>query len=596
MKTQRYGTIFLLCIQCMMKGQFSPGRLCVLQVGDGIGSLSGTGNPIIFREFDLFGNVTYSLPVPYTGSQAMVIRGNVLSEGYLSRSADNRYVVFGAYMQALPNLTTLNSTAASSISRGIALVAAAATISVAATCDVSALASGDIRGAAATNSNNVWSSSSSQGNAYYGTATAAQQVQNNKSNVRSLQIFNQQLYVSSQVSSGSPADIGVYAIGNGTPTGSAQTLSTVINSGSGALPGQFYFNPSGTICYVADARNSSTGGIQKWVLSNGSFSLAYTLPTGTSNIGAYGVVADFTSPAPKVYATTAETSNNRLIAIIDNGSGATATTIATASIANTAFRGLAWTPEASTCIPAAILLSTNNAPLCSQQTLSLSLQVSGSAPMSYLWTGPSAFSSTLAAPAFSNAQSGNYSVVVNNACGTTGTVFPLNIYISPTIQVNAASICVGGIATITATGANTYTWNNNSNSPSFTASPLSTTHYTVSGASSQGCLAGPVVTSIAVVTTPSISLSGVSICAGRSASLIAQGGSTYTWINTSVQSASLVVSPNFNTQYTVIANASGCANTVSAVATVTVLPLPNVSITNTTKLFCQNNVNIVLTK
>jgi hypothetical protein len=104
---------------------------------------------------------------------------------------------------------------------------------------------------------------------------------------------------------GSPADIGVYAIGNGTPTGSAQTLSTVINSGSGALPGQFYFNPSGTICYVADARNSSTGGIQKWVLSNGSFSLAYTLPTGTSNIGAYGVVADFSSPVPKVYATTA---------------------------------------------------------------------------------------------------------------------------------------------------------------------------------------------------------------------------------------------------------------------------------------------------
>ena len=595
MKTQTCFLIFWLFSFCQVNSQLNPGNLVVLQVGDGTSMLSGTGNNIVLREFNVFGVPTASVAFPTTGSSAMILRGNAQSEGYLSRSADNNYVVVGAYMQSLPNANTLNSTAASNIARGIALVDVAANIQIVATSNVSALASGDIRCATASNSLNAWACSSSQGTAFYGTSASPTVVQNAKANARAVHIFNNQLFLSSQVSSGTPPDIGIYAIGSGTPNTSAQTLTTIINAGSGAQPGQFYFNNALTICYVADARNANAGGIQKWVLSSGTWSLAYTIPTGTNGAGAYGIVADFNASPPKVYATTTESSANRIVATIDNGSGSTATTIATASV-NTAFRGLTWSPGTNTCIPVSVISVTNSGPVCSNQSLSLQVNAQGSTPINYAWYGAAAFSSTaVAAPVLMNAGSGNYSVMLSNACGTTSALVPVTVYAAPVIQVNAATICAGGIATITASGANSYTWNNNSTAPQFIASPSVTTLYTVTGTSAQGCTATPVTTSIAVVNTPSITLNTPVVCAGKSATLIAQGGSSYTWTLNQSIGASLVVSPSTTTQYTVNAIASGCANTVSAVGNVSVLALPNVSITNAVKLFCQNNTGTVLT-
>lgn len=586
----------LLCLFILSKAQFNPGNLVVLQAGDGNSSLAGTGNPIVLREFNTMGQSTFSMTIPSTGNNAMVIRGNAVSEGYISRSADNFYIVFGAYMQALPNANTLNSTAASSIPRGIALVDVNGNVLVPATCSISSLASGDIRAATAANSLNVWSSSSSQGTSYFGSASAASNVQNSKSNLRAVNIFNNQLYISSQVASGTPADIGVYAVGNGTPNTSAQTVSTVINAGTGALPGQFYFNAAGNICYIADARSSSAGGIQKWVQSAGSWSLSYTLPTGINAVGAFGVVVDFSGTQAKVYATTAESSGNRLVAILDVGASSTATTLATASTSNTAFRGLAWSPLNYSCSPVSVITTSNNAPICSSQNLSLQVQATGSGPITYSWSGQGVFSSnTNSQVVVNHSASGVYTVNLTNACGTASAAIQVSINPSPSLIVNAASICAGGIATISASGANTYTWNNISNVTSFTASPSVTTIYTLNGTSSQGCVANTVTTAIIVVASPSLTVNTTSICAGNAASLTAQGCSTYTWANGAGNSPVLIVNPITTTQYTVTANASGCLNTVSVVATVIVNALPSPSITNAQKLFCKADMDAVLT-
>lgn len=575
--------------------QFTPGNLVVLQAGNGATTPTSTGNQIIFNEYSPTGTATFSVAIPTTGNNALIIRGNATSEGYISRSSDGNHIVFGGYVQSLPNTSPLNSSAPGSINRGVGLLDASGTYSLIATSSAS-FAGSDIRGATATNSANVWASSSSFGANYFGNAASAANVENTKTNLRAIHIFNNQLYISSQVATGTPTDIGVYAVGSGTPNTSAQTVTTIINSGTGAQPGQFFFNNLGTICYVADARSfSSGGGIQKWVQSSGTWSLAYTLPTGTANVGAFGVVANFTGNNPTVYATTTETSANRLVAVLDQGSSSTATTLATANTSNTIFRGLAWSPGSSTCIPVSVVTTSNNAPICSAQNLSLNVTAAGSAPITYTWLGVGSInSSSIANPIVNNSSSGTYTVFLANACGSSSATINVNINPTPTLQVNAASICSGGVATITASGANTYTWNNTTTNPSFTASPISTTNYTLNGTSSAGCAANTVTTSITVVAGLSLTINSPTICVGNSATIIAQGASTYTWSNLTATTGVIVVSPTINTSYSVSANASGCANTVSAVSMVVVNPLPTVAIVNTQKQICLQQVSVTL--
>jgi hypothetical protein len=574
--------------------QFTPGNLVVLQAGNGATTPTSTGNQIIFNEYSTGGSATYSVAIPTTSANALIIRGNATSEGYISRSVDGNYIVFGGYVQTLPNTSPLNSSAPGTINRGVGLLDAAGNYSLIATSSAS-FAGSDMRGAAATNSANVWASSSSFGANYFGNASSATNVQSTKTNLRAIHIFNNQLYISSQVSTGTPTDIGVYAVGSGTPNSSGQTVTTIINSGTGAQPGQFFFNTAGNICYVADARNTTGGGIQKWILSSGTWSLAYTLSTGTANIGAFGVVADFTGNNPTVYATTTETSANRLIAVLDLGANSTATTLATATTSNTIFRGLAWSPGSSTCIPVSVITTSNNAPICSIQSLSLNVNAAGSAPITYTWLGVGAINSnSIANPVINNASSGTYTVLLANACGSSSAGINVNVNPTPTLLVNAASICAGGVATITASGANTYTWNNNTTNPSFTASPASTTNYTLNGTSGAGCAANTVTTTITVVAGLSLTINSPTICVGNNATITAQGASTYTWTNLTATTGIVVVSPTTNTSYTVSANASGCANTVSAVSMVVVNPLPTVAIVNTQKQICLQQVSVTL--
>jgi hypothetical protein len=54
---------------------------------------------------------------------------------------------------------------------------------------------------------------------------------------------------------------------------------------------------------------------------------------------------------------------------------------------------------------------------------------------------------------------------------------------NPTITVNSSTICAGETATLSASGANTYTWSNNANTSLIVVSPTVTANYTVSGTS-----------------------------------------------------------------------------------------------------------------
>jgi gliding motility-associated-like protein len=167
--------------------------------------------------------------------------------------------------------------------------------------------------------------------------------------------------------------------------------------------------------------------------------------------------------------------------------------------------------------------------------------------------------------------SGSYTVT--NSCGLTSTPVTVTVTPLPPVTVNSPAICPGQTATLTGNGAATYAWSTGAVTNPVSVSPVTTTTYTVTGTSG-GCSATAIST-VTVNPGPAISVNSPTICSGSSATLTASGGTTYTWSNGSTTNP-ISVSPIATTTYTVTGNTSGCTGT--AVATVTVNPLPNVTV------------------
>ena len=325
-------------------GQYTAGNIVVLQVGDGTSALVNTGNPVLLREFSPTGTAATTVTVPSTGANPLIIGGTATTEGLLQRAANGLSLVFGGYAQSLPNATALTGSTAAAINRAVGSVSSAGAFTRVAT-STTFFSGNSIRGVATDGSNNFWASGGNDGTDYFGTASAASNVQNVKTNNRGMGLFNGKLYFSTQSAAGTQTNLGVYQVGTGLPVTSGQTIASIINTGTGSQPSGFFFNAAGTMCYIADQRTIvNGGGIQKWNFDGSTWTLAYTLATGAgSTVGAFGVAVDFTGGNPVIYATTTEGSANRVIKITDTGAGSAATTLATATT-NTIFRGVALAP------------------------------------------------------------------------------------------------------------------------------------------------------------------------------------------------------------------------------------------------------------
>ena len=114
-----------------------------------------------------------------------------------------------------------------------------------------------------------------------------------------------------------------------------------------------------------------------------------------------------------------------------------------------------------------------------------------------------------------------------NGCkGTDQVVVTVN---QPLINAGTdQTICTGQQATLTATGATSYTWTSGiTNSTPFT--PTATQTYTVSGTDVNGCSGSDAVT-VSLVTQPTVNAGqNISVCAGDSVQLNATGAATYAW-------------------------------------------------------------------
>jgi hypothetical protein len=333
---KRLSSAILLSLTFAASGQFVPGDLAVLRVGDGSQTLANTGNTVFIDEYNTLGTLESKLQLPDSGTSALIISGSATSEGALSRSPDGHYLTVAGYNTPRPYSSSLASSASSSVARGIGTIDANRSFSLAATT-TSQYSANNLRGAATDGANNFWGAGANSGTYYFGSTMAGATVQSTTANTRVIQDIGGNLYLST----GSGTQRGIWKI-SGNPTG-ASAATFFLNTGASSSPYDFAFNNQMTIAYVADDTASTAGGIQRWDFNGTSWTLSYTLGTGVNKIGARGLAVDFSGANPLVYATTAEDTADRLIEITDTGAGSLATTLATASN-NELFRGLDFTP------------------------------------------------------------------------------------------------------------------------------------------------------------------------------------------------------------------------------------------------------------
>ncbi|MGB0887309.1 MAG: hypothetical protein ACPGSL_04235, partial [Vicingaceae bacterium] len=126
---------------------------------------------------------------------------------------------------------------------------------------------------------------------------------------------------------------------------------------------------------------------------------------------------------------------------------------------------------------------------------------------------------------------------------------------------NDTSICIGGTADISVTGALSYTWDNGLGAgTNHSVSPITDTMYVVTGLGFFGCLNTDTV-DVTVVELPSVTtnLDTIFCGAGQSYTVAATGADTYFWDNGLGTGQSHTVSPLSSTTYTVTGtDALGC--------------------------------------
>lgn len=180
-----------------------------------------------------------------------------------------------------------------------------------------------------------------------------------------------------------------------------------------------------------------------------------------------------------------------------------------------------------------------------------------------------------------------YTVTLFNAvCSSTATT-SLTIVQMPTLSVVSTSsvLCAGNSATITASGALSYSWSSGSHNAAIGVSPSSSTTYTVTGQNTP-CPAVSATASISV--SPAVPLvaaaSSTNVCFGDSIVLSATGATSYTW-STGATTSSISVTPVADIIYTVT-GASGMGCIGRKTLAITSASLPVIAIEPPTQTIC----------
>lgn len=217
-----------------------------------------------------------------------------------------------------------------------------------------------------------------------------------------------------------------------------------------------------------------------------------------------------------------------------------------------------------------LILSVNpvTTEICFGDSVDITISAIGTSPYVYNWAPTNGLSGTAdSVVTASPTASTTYMVTVTDANTCSGTISTtVTVHNLPLVTASASAnpICEGESSVVSASGAQTYIWNNLSPGQTHTVTPTITTDYSVTGTDVNGCSASAgfdlVVFEAAV---PGISNPSPDLCEGESAIITASGGGSYLW-NTTDTTDTITVTPNTSTVYQVtVTTDNGCSATSS---------------------------------
>lgn len=211
---------------------------------------------------------------------------------------------------------------------------------------------------------------------------------------------------------------------------------------------------------------------------------------------------------------------------------------------------------------------------------------------SYSWSNGTTGSSSTVSAVFPFS---TYTVTgFNGSCAasTVQTVYALQNPIVFAIS-SSTQVCLGSSVNLTASGANTYTWTNFSNTNPLAIAPTSSGIFTVTGADLNNCISTATI-GINVIQNPSVTIiaSNSQVCLGTAVSFSAIGANTYSWSNGTISNVINII-PTANTNYYVTGtDTNNCVNTSSSA--IVVNPNPTVAIIPPNHSVCVGNtLNII---
>ncbi len=322
--------------------QITPGNLLVSRVGDGVAPLTSAAQARFLDEYTPAGVFvqTIALPTAVSGSnRELTDSGTATSNGFLSQSADGRYIVTAGY-GAIPGTAGVTGSTSAAVNRVIARIGLDGSVDTS-TALTDAYSGNNFRSVATVDGSSFWTggtgTAATTGARYVASlgATTSTQLSTTVTNLRVVNLQNGQLYTSSM----SGTFLGVASVGNGLPVASGETITLLPGFPAPGSPStyDFFFADANTL-YVADDRTNGSGGILKWTLNGGTWTLQYTLaPNATT--GCRGLSGYVENGVATLFATTAiaAASPTTVVTVADSGPASTFTTIV-ANATDTAIR------------------------------------------------------------------------------------------------------------------------------------------------------------------------------------------------------------------------------------------------------------------
>lgn len=317
--------------------QFTPGNLVVLRVGDGVAALSNASTAMFLDEYSTSGALVQSVAMPTVAAGTnlpVTCSGTATSEGNLQLSENGLWLTFGGY-NAAPGVASIAATASATYPRVIARVDMNGVVDT--STSTTSFTGGNIRSVATADGVNFYAGGSNSALQYLPLgATVSTALTTAPTNMRTVQTYGGNLYCSSA----SGSYLSISQIGTGLPNTAGTTVTALpgIPNVSGLSHYDFWFADANTL-YVADDRALvSNGGILKYALVSGAWTLQYTLSTGLT-ASCRGLTGVNNGGVVTLFATTATTAVNSLVTVTDTGVASPFTVIATAPAA-TVWRGV----------------------------------------------------------------------------------------------------------------------------------------------------------------------------------------------------------------------------------------------------------------